>query len=509
MVRSNSEGNAPIQELVVLGGGSAGFIAAITLKLRLAAVRVTVIRSKEIGVIGVGEGTTPVILDHLHGYLGLNPTNFYKRANPTWKLGVRFEWGPHEYFNYTFSSQFDFKQEGFEKRNGFYCLEDPLYADASSALMSENRVFLRGPDGMPKIWKNLAYHLENETFVNYLEEVAEEIGVDIQEGKVAEVSQNDQGIESLVLEDGRSVAGDFFVDSSGFASVLLGGALGERFVSFADSLFCDSAVTGGWERGPEEPIKPYTTSSTMDSGWCWQVELERRINRGYVYSSSFISDEEAEAEFRRVNPSVENTRVVRFVTGRRERTWVKNVVGIGNAAGFVEPLESTSLGVICDDAQAIAEALADCDLRPNETLMAEYCDRSRRMWEPIRNFLAVHYRFNTRRETPFWKECNEKVELHGAQRVVDYYRQNGPSALWRNFSVDHIDQFRLEGYLAQLVGQQAPTERHFSATADELKKWQAHRAKMKKEAQNGFTVEEGLAMVRRPEWQWQPGFYSS
>src|SRR6185436_16833377 len=132
------------------------------------------------------------------------------------------------------------------------------------------------------------------------------------------------------------------------------------------TLFCDRAVVGGWNRSESvDPIiKPYTTCETMDSGWCWQIEHVNRINRGYVYASSFISDEEAEREFRARNPKVGPTRLVKFVSGRRERGWVKNVVGIANSYGFVEPLESTSLGVICDQCQNLAGSLMDSDRQP-------------------------------------------------------------------------------------------------------------------------------------------------
>src|SRR5205814_5969658 len=142
------------------------------------------------------------------------------------------------------------------------------------------------------------------------------------------------------LESGAVLDADLFVDASGFRAQLLGKTLKEPFYSYKDSLFCDKAVVGGWKR-EAEPIKPYTTAETMDAGWCWQIEHEHHINRGYVYSSSFISDEAALAEFLRKNPKVAiQPRVVRFRTGRYQRTWIGNVVAVGNATGFVEPLEA-------------------------------------------------------------------------------------------------------------------------------------------------------------------------
>src|SRR6185436_5095512 len=151
-----------------------------------------------------------------------------------------------------------------------------------------------------------------------------------------------EGIAALVAEDGRRITGDLYIDSSGFRSELLGRALQEPFLNYDDALFCDKAVIGGWPR-TNEPILPYTTAETMDSGWCWQIEHENFINRGYVYSSAFISDDAAREELLRKNPKVATVpRVVRFRSGRYERSWVGNVVAVGNAAGFVEPLEATA-----------------------------------------------------------------------------------------------------------------------------------------------------------------------
>jgi tryptophan halogenase len=246
------------------------------------------------------------------------------------------------------------------------------------------------------------------------------------EDTVASVEQDDNGIQSLLSRSGGRVQADLWIDCSGFSSFLLGKNLKVPFVSFKRSLFCDRAVVGGWDRGLDEVIKPYTTAETMNSGWCWQIEHDHRINRGYVYSSAFISDEEAEAEFRRKNPKVGSTGLVRFVSGYYERGWEKNVVAIGNAGGFVEPLESTSLFVACAESWALAQSLADSDLMPGEALVGVYNKACRQTWESIRGFLSLHYKFNTRLETPFWRTCQEETDLGDrAEEYVSYYHENG------------------------------------------------------------------------------------
>ena len=158
--------------------------------------------------------------------------------------------------------------------------------------------------------------------------------------------------------------------------MLLGKTLGEPFVSFKQQPVL--RPRGRRRLGPrtDEPIQPYTTAETMDAGWCWQIEHEHRINRGYVYCSAFISDEDAEREFRRKNPKVGPTRIVKFVSGRYERAWVKNVVAIGNACGFVEPLEATSLAVICDECDSLVNSYDDCDFQPTSTIRREFNKRA-------------------------------------------------------------------------------------------------------------------------------------
>ena len=491
--------------MLVLGGGSAGFLVAITVKRRLPKLLVTVLRSKDIGIIGVGEGTTVPVLQHLHGYLEIDHNEFHRIAQPTWKLGVRFLWGPRPYFDYGLSTQLDVRFEGMSKVIGFY-LADTLDLGFASQLMSHDTVFPRRADGLPHITQDPAYHIENEYFVAFLEQYASRLGVQIVDDTVVDAPQNDQGIAGLVLESGRTLTADLYADCSGFRGMLIGKTFGERFVSFKSSLFCDRAVVGGWDR-TDEPIKPYTTAETMNAGWCWQIEHEHRINRGYVYSSDFISDTDAEGEFRRKNPKVTNTRVVKFVSGRYERSWVKNVVAIGNAAGFVEPLESTSLGVICFDSHALAESLRDTDLRPRPTQVRQYNQRTATIWEIIREFLALHYKFNTRLQTPFWRSCVEDTDLRGAEEFVDFYRENGPSTLWRNQVLDARNPFGFEGYLSMMIGMNIPYLKTYTPSEPEMQVFHDIYQRFRRNAKSGVGVAEGLNWIRKPGWQWPTNIY--
>ncbi len=366
---------AMLRDVLVLGSGSAGLFAALTLKRKMLDISVRVVRSPDIGVIGVGESTTPNLPFHLFQYLRLNPRRFYELAEPTWKMGIHFLWGPRESFEYAFEPQLDVRMPELPRPNGYYCDDDFSSISLQNALMSQQKAFATQPDGGgPFIPPGHAFHLDNPKLVRTLEIFAREDGIEFIDAKVQGAERGPAGIAAVVLEDGRRLTADLYVDASGFRSELLGRTLEEPFISFSSSLFNDRALVGSWERGADEPILPYTTAETMDAGWCWRIEHEQEINRGYVYSSSAISDDQAREEFQRKNPKVKiRDKIVKFRSGRYQRGWVDNVMAIGNASGFVEPLESSGV---------------NGDLRA----MPDICRARQRCWYHSKREEAFQYR---------------------------------------------------------------------------------------------------------------------
>lgn len=476
-------------------------MAALTLKRKVPGLKVKVVRSPELGVIGVGEGTTAAFPKHFFEYLKLKPQQFYQQAEPTWKLGIRFLWGPARDFYYTFAYEFEKRMPELSRNNGFFFDPSKPWCGPTSAFMSQDRAFPRRPDGLPAFHNNHAFHIENRKLVDWLEARCRDFEVQIQDATVTpEVGP--EGIAALVTEQGERITADLFVDASGFRSELLGRALQVPYTSYADSLFCDRAVIGGWAR-TDEPIRPYTVAETMNAGWCWQIEHENWINRGYVYSSRFISDEDALREFLTANPKVSNEpRVVKFRTGRLSRLWVKNVVAIGNSAGFVEPLEATALQVICVETSTLADSLIDSQCAPSPTLIELYNRYNGQAWDDIRDFLAVHYKFNTRLDTPFWQACRADTQLHGAEFLVEFYKENGPSVVAGAQLLHPSNSFGMDGYLALLVGQQVPHARRHQPSALEQKLWADKSALWAQQARQGLDVKQCLQAIRKPGWKW-------
>lgn len=498
-----------VKNVVILGGGTAGFFMALSLKTRLPNVRVRLVRSPSLGVIGVGEGSTTDLPSFIHGYLGVPPDEFHREVKPSLKLGIKFIWGPDQPYYYGFAGALrQFIQET-ALPVGFLCERSLSGVDQSAALMESGKVFMRHAEGpWPDVRHTVGYHIENAELVAWLERRAAKLDVEVIDGDLAEAVRGGEGLTAIRLTDGSELAADFFIDASGFRSELLGKAMGVPFISYADSLICDRAVVGGWNR-TDEPILPYTIAETMHAGWAWQIEHPGRINRGYVYSSRFISDAEAEAEFRAKNPRLGPTRIVPFVPGRYTHQWVGNVFAVGNSAGFVEPLEATSLLVIAHECRFLCGALAESGCKPGPMLRDSVDRVLGRLWDEIRDFLAVHYRFNRRIDSPFWKHCQEHVVLHGAKPWVDFYAENGPTLVAETDLLAPVQSvFHLEGVWTHLVGMQVPHARMDRATQSEREAWSRHvAANLEQASSRGLTVEETLSVLQDPRWTWTPGFY--
>ncbi len=480
------------QTVGVIGGGTAGYFAALALKRSFPELRVTMIESSAVPIIGVGEATTTLMPPFLHHQLGLDIVDLFRTVRPTFKLGIKFLWGlPGDYF---FTYPF-----GDASPVDAFAFDGDLRAQSLvSLLMNDDRgPVVRGPDGgllslLPSL--KFAYHLENRSFVSYLAKAAAVAGIEHIDTLLDGVRVGDMGVASLHASDGRELSFDLYVDASGFRSLLLGSALESPFESFASSLFCDRAIVATLPQ--HGPVQPYTTAETMDAGWCWRIPVAGEDHRGYVHASSFLDEGAAVDEMRRKNPGMGEPSIVRFRSGRHRDFWIGNTVAIGNSYGFVEPLESTALHMVIIEVAYLLEGLqALRDGRGTTESPDVASQRIGEHWDYLRWFLAVHYRFNRRLETPFWRAARADVDVSGAAEVLERFRRQGPwlQSEAARFAVGD-PAFGYSGLMMLLLGQRVEGSEH-ARPSMRREDWDATVARHRGVAGRALPQREALAAL--------------
>ncbi len=404
--------NAP-KTLVIVGGGTAGWIAAAAFsRLHGKTLDITLVESDAIGTVGVGEATIPQII-RLNTILGLDEHDFVKKTNGTFKLGIEFvDWGAvgtrylhtfgdagmnlasvpfHQYWNRA-------KAAGHDKDLWHYSLHKHAATHAKFGKL--DRVGNTSMTGLA-----YAYHFDASLYAAYLRAFSEQHGVIRREGIVQSVARDGESgdITSITLDSGIEIAGDFFIDCTGFRALLLGQELGVEYQDWSRWLPCNSAQAVPSER--LETLVPYTRATAKGAGWQWRIPLQHRTGNGHVYCSDFISDDEAgETLLAGLDTKpLADPRPIRFTTGRREKFWSHNCAAIGLSSGFLEPLESTSIHLIQSHVSRLLQLFPSGENADAER--AEYNRRCAVEFEQIRDFLILHYHQTGREDSEFWRYC--------------------------------------------------------------------------------------------------------
>ncbi len=399
--------------------------------LDLQTCSVTLVESEEIGIVGVGEATVP-LMQHFNGVLGIDENEFVAATNGSFKLGIEFrDWGKMGNVHFHGFGDYGDTIEGVSPHHHWLKLRqmgDMTPIDDYSFPYAVGR---RGRFGQPSpdpkaeaAFFRYAFHFDASLYARYLRGYSETRGVTRVEGRVVETALDGENgnIKSITLADGRVLEADFFIDCSGFYGLLIEQALKTGYEEWTHWLPCNRAVVVPTTR--DGPPTPFTVSSAQEAGWQWRIPLQHREGNGYVYSSAFIEDDPARDTLLAnvKGEPLADTRVLKFVTGRRKKFWNKNCVAIGLAGGFMEPLESTSIQLIQTAIARLIEMFPDKNFDP--VMVDEYNRVTANEFERIRDFLILHYS-PSQRDEPLWNYCRNMDIPDSLAHKIDVWKSCG------------------------------------------------------------------------------------
>jgi tryptophan 7-halogenase len=450
----------PVRQIVIVGGGTAGWMTAASLAhVFKGTSAIRLIESAEIGIVGVGESTIPHIR-FFNAALGLDEPDFMRKTKATFKLAIEFrDWGRigSRYMHPFGAFGREIEGAGFHHCWLAASERNPI-DDYSFPIVAAREGKFIFPNGDPRSVLSsfsYAYQFDATLYGPYLRDFAVARGVTRTEGKVVgtRLRGDDGFIEEVVLESGEHVAGDLFIDCSGFRGLLIEEALKTGYLDWSHWLPCDRAVALPAESAAG-PLFPRTRSSARPAGWQWCIPLQHRVGNGHVYSSAFMGEEEA----RRIlldtleGAPLAEPRLLRFTTGRRKRTWNRNCVAVGLSGGFMEPLESTSIYLIQVAIEKLIELFPNLDFDP---VLADEYNRSVDLeFERIRDFLILHYKATERCDTPFWDYCRTMPIPDSLAGKMAAFRERGHVVQYRE------GLFKEPSWISVYIGQNIMPERH-------------------------------------------------
>ena len=461
--------NKPIRRVVIVGGGTSGWMSAAVLSRSLGSQNydITLVESDDIATVGVGEATIPP-LTQFNEFLGVNENEFLSETNGAIKLGIQFvNWrSPGSVYFHPFGyygTDMDgvpfqhfwlrYARLGGNPDYGLYNIETLAARENKFARTTKTET-----TPLPQV--NYAYHFDAALYARYLRRYSEKRGVSRREGMVVQVNQDPESgyVTSVLLKDGRTISGDLFVDCSGFRGLLIEQTLKSGYTDWSQWLPNNRAVAAP-SANVEAPV-PYTRATAQEAGWHWRIPLQHRTGQGYVFCDSFISEQEATDNFvSRLDGALQaDPKILKFVAGHRNQMWNKNVVAVGLASGFMEPLESTSIHLIQRSITKLVRMFPRDGIY--DSLVDQYNAEMLTDYIFIRDFLVAHYKVTEREDTPYWKR-NKYMDIPDSLKArLEMFARQG------EVLVKTEDLFKDPSWFSVLVGQGLyPRDYHAVAAA--------------------------------------------
>lgn len=444
-----------VKKVVIVGGGTAGWISAsLLVKMLGKFIDITLVESEAIGTVGVGEATIPPIIN-FNAALGIDEAEFVKATNGSIKLGIQFEnWNQigdsymHAFGNvgkdFPFCAFHHIWLRGKELGlpHSFWDFSLNYQTAIADKFAPVNQIAGTNLPGLA-----YAYHFDASLYAKFLRRYSETRGVTRIEGKVSTVQQCKLtgNVKGLVLEGGQSVEGDLFIDCTGLHGLLIDKTLNTGFEDWSHWLPNDSAVAV--PTASTEQLRPYTRSIARENGWQWQIPLQHRVGNGFVYSSKYLSDDDAKQTLldNLESEPLAEPRIIKFKTGRRLKQWNRNVVSIGLSSGFLEPLESTSIHLIQSGITRLIKAFPHNGLKSSE--IEEFNRQSKTEFERIRDFIILHYKKTSRDDSQYWRDLKSMDIPQSLKDKVVLFEQTGK--VYRDFE----DLFTEIGWIQVMMGQ--------------------------------------------------------
>ncbi len=423
-----------IKNIVIVGGGTAGWMTAAALaKVLTGPWTIRLIESEEIGTVGVGEATIPLI-NIYNNALEIDENDFMRKTNATFKLGIEFvNWGKlGESYIHGFGAlgpdigitKFHHYWLKLFQKNQALGIENY----SINTLACKHGKFMRAQKDMgnsPLAEIVHAFHFDAGLYARYLRDYSETRGVKRMEGKIKNViTQADNGfIDAVVMENGEKISGDLFIDCSGFRGLLIEQTLHTGYTDWSHWLPCDRAWAVPCESAA--PLLPYTRATAHSAGWQWRIPLQHRIGNGHIYSSKFMNDDDAVATLMNNldGKALAEPRQLKFTTGKRNKMWNKNCVAIGLSSGFMEPLESTSIHLIQSNIARLTTFFPYQGF--DQVDIDEFNKQADFEFEKIRDFLILHYKATQRDDSAFWHYCRTMPIPDSLQTKIDLFAANG------------------------------------------------------------------------------------
>ena len=424
--------SVPVKHVIVVGGGTAGWIsAALLAKILGKSINITLVESEQIGIVGVGEATIPPMVS-FNQALDIDEKTFIRETKATIKLGIEFENWCQQGDAYMHAFGTVGKNFPFCDFHHFWVKSQQLglksnYWDFSLNYQAAHKnkfSHLNQMEGnLPGL--SYAYHFDAGLYAKFLRSLAEKMGVKRLEGIVerVDVSKNSGFVTSIELKGGHQVAGDLFLDCTGLQSLLIGKTLNTGFEDWSHWLPCDKAIAVASESAL--PIKPYTRAIAHHAGWQWRIPLQHRTGNGIVYSSKYMSDEQAKAHLlaNLEGKSLAEPKLIPFKTGRRLKQWNKNVVSIGLSSGFLEPLESTSIHMIQTAIIRLIKHFPTQGIKQIE--IDSFNQQAKTEIEKIRDFIILHYKLTKRTDSEFWQMCGQMEVPDSLMQKMKLFKHTG------------------------------------------------------------------------------------